>query len=100
MMTNRYYFNQINRRKLSGTSASVLRYDSENGGSPTVIASAKGELAQRILEIAKENNIAIQKDSTLLANLLDTELADGVPPQLYAVMAEIFLLLEKTGQKY
>jgi len=99
MIANKHYFNQIKRKQIQGPSAAILRYDSENGRQPTVIASAKGEWAQRILETAKENNIAIQKDSTLLANLLDTDLG-GVPPQLYAVMAEIFLLLEKVDQKY
>jgi flagellar biosynthesis protein len=100
MMTKRNYFNQINRKKMNGPTAAVLRYSGENGRSPAVIASGKGELARRILETAKENNIAVQKDSTLMANLLDVELTDGVPPQLYAVMAEIFLLLEKVDQKY
>lgn len=100
MMTKRNYFNQINRKKVNGPSAAVLRNLCENSGSPAVIASGKGDLARRILEKAKENDIAIQRDSTLMANLLDVELGDGVPPQLYAVMAEIFLLLEKAEQKY
>ncbi len=100
MMTNRSYFNQINRKKMNGPSAAVLRNTCENGDSPVVMASGKGELARRILEKAKENDIAIQRDSTLMANLLDVELGDGVPPQLYAVMAEVFLLLEKAEQKY
>ncbi len=100
MMPKRNYFNQIKRKKMNGPAAAILRYDGENGRPPAVIASGKGELARRILETAKENNIAVQKDSTLMANLLDVELTDGVPPQLYAVMAEIFLLLEKAEQKY
>ncbi|MBB6445141.1 EscU/YscU/HrcU family type III secretion system export apparatus switch protein [Bacillus benzoevorans] len=99
MMTNRHYFNLMKRKKSGGPSAAVLQYDSENVRQLSVIGSAKGELAQLILETAIDNDMPIQKDSTLVANLLDTELA-GVPPQLYAVMAEIFQLLEKVDQKY
>ncbi|WP_377802062.1 EscU/YscU/HrcU family type III secretion system export apparatus switch protein [Bacillus benzoevorans] len=89
----------MKRKKSGGPSAAVLQYDSENVRQLSVIGSAKGELAQLILETAIDNDMPIQKDSTLVANLLDTELA-GVPPQLYAVMAEIFQLLEKVDQKY
>ena len=99
MMTYRHYFNPMKRKKSNGPSAAALQYDSETGRQPSVIGSVKGELAQRILETAIDNDMPIQKDSTLVANLLDTELA-GVPPQLYAVMAEIFQLLEKVDQKY
>ena len=70
MMTNRSYFNQINRKKMNGPSIAVLRNTCENGDSPVVMASGKGELARRILEKAKENDIAIQRDSTLMANFL------------------------------
>ena len=57
-------------------------------------------MAQQIIELAKENDIQIQEDSSLVANLLDMDLGDNIPPQLYSVMAEILLLIEEMDKKY
>ena len=57
-------------------------------------------VAQQIIELAKENDIQIQEDSSLVANLLDMDLGDNIPPQLYSVMAEILLLIEEMDKKY
>lgn len=92
---NQQYFNQINRKKLNGPSAAVLRYDEEQGKAPSMIAHGSGQVARKIIELAQQNNIHMQEDSSLVANLLDVDLGDGVPPQLYAVIAEIFILIEE-----
>ena len=56
-------------------------------------------MAQQIIDLAKENNIQIQEDSALVSNLLDMDLGDNIPPQLYSVMAEILLLIEEMDKK-
>ena len=60
----------------------------------------KDIVAQQIIELAKENDIQMQEDSALVANLLDMDLGDNIPPQLYSVMAEILLLIEEMEKKY
>lgn len=94
------YFNQPNRKKQNGPSAAVLRYDGEQGGAPTVVAQGKGQVAQKIIELAKQNDIPMQEDATLVSSLLDIDLGDSVPPQLYAVIAEILILLEELDRMY
>ena len=42
----------------------------------------------------------MQEDSALVANLLDMDLGDNIPPQLYSVMAEILLLIEEIEKNY
>ncbi len=42
----------------------------------------------------------MQEDPGLLENLLDMDLGDNVPPQLYSVIAEILLLIEEMEKKY
>jgi flagellar biosynthesis protein len=97
---NSHYFNQINRRQANGPSAAVIKYDDELGKSPTIVAQGKGEVAEKIIELAKKNNVHLQEDSSLLQNLLDIDLGDSVPPQLYGVIAEIFILLEELEKNY
>ncbi|WP_428909646.1 EscU/YscU/HrcU family type III secretion system export apparatus switch protein [Niallia sp. Krafla_26] len=89
------YFNFKKRRELNGPQAAVLKYSEEAGKAPVVVAQGKGAVARQIIALAKENNVAMQEDSTLVSNLLDMDLGDNIPPQLYAVMAEILVLLEE-----
>jgi flagellar biosynthesis protein len=93
-----HYFNAKNRKNLNGPSAAVIKYD--KGQVPTVVAHGTGHVARKIIEAAKQNNVHLQEDSTLLQNLLDVDLGDSVPPQLYEVIAEVFILLEKMEEKY
>lgn len=96
-MTN-YFFNAKKRKEVNGPSAAVIKY--ENGEVPTVVAHGSGYVAQKIIEAAKQNHIYLQEDSTLIENLLQIDLGDSVPPQLYEVIAEIFVLLEKVESEY
>jgi flagellar biosynthesis protein len=93
-------FNQKKRREVNGPTAAVIRYDEESGNGPTVVAQGKGHVANKIIELAKQNNIHVQEDSALVENLLDMDLGDNIPPQLYAVMAEILLLIETMEKDY
>lgn len=99
MMTNNY-FNLKKRKENNGPQAAVVKYSDEAGKAPVVVAQGKGYLAQKMIEMAKEHNIAMQEDSTLVGNLLDMDLGENIPPQLYAVMAEILVLLEEMEKNY
>ncbi|WML46898.1 EscU/YscU/HrcU family type III secretion system export apparatus switch protein [Neobacillus sp. PS3-34] len=94
------YFNMKNRKHLNGPSAAVIKYDEEKGGAPVVVAQGTALVAQKIIEAAKQNNIHLQEDSTLIQNLLQIDLGETVPPQLYEVIAEVFILLEKLDENY
>ncbi|ODA17122.1 flagellar biosynthesis protein FlhS [Geobacillus thermoleovorans] len=89
------YFNQKRRKRLNGPTAAVIRYDEATGQSPTVVAQGSGYVAQKIIELAKQHNVHIQEDPLLVQNLLQLDLGDHIPPQLYAVIAEILILIEE-----
>ncbi|MDE3840153.1 flagellar biosynthesis protein FlhS [Bacillus methanolicus] len=94
------YFNQKNRKQINGPSAAVIRFDENEGSIPTVVAQGRGHLAMKIIEMAKEHNIYMQEDANLLQNLLDIDLGESIPPQLYSVIAEILLLVEEMENSY
>ena len=94
------FYNQKKRKEINGPQAAVIKYDEETGKLPTVVAQGKGHVAQQIIELAQKNNIHMQEDSALVANLLDMDLGDNIPPQLYSVMAEILLLIEEIENSY
>jgi flagellar biosynthesis protein len=93
-----HYFNARNRKKVNGPSAAVIKYDQEQA--PKVVAHGTGHVARKIIEEAKKNHIHLQEDSALIENLLQIDLGDSVPPQLYEVIAEVFILLEKIDENH
>ncbi|MCQ1528546.1 EscU/YscU/HrcU family type III secretion system export apparatus switch protein [Lutispora saccharofermentans] len=87
--------NQVKKRARSGPMAAALNYDGIGDGAPTVTASGKGLVAAKIIEMARERSIPIEEDMSLVAELIDMDLGENVPPQLYSVIAEILLLIER-----
>lgn len=99
-MIHQKYFNQKRRKIINGPSAAVIKYDEAQGKAPSIVAHGTGQIATRIIEMAKQNNIHLQEDTKLVQNLLDVDLGDSVPPQLYGVIAEIFILLEEIDKDH
>ncbi len=89
------WFNQKRRKELNGATAAVIRYDADKDKAPVIVAHGKGAVAQKIIELAKENDVPLQEDSSLVETLIDMDLGDNIPPQLYSVIAEILLMLEE-----
>ena len=73
--------------------AVALSYDPDEDA-PKVIASGKGALAERIIEKAKEANVAVHKDDKLADTLSKLEIGDMIPPELYEVVAEILIFVD------
>ena len=73
--------------------AVALSYDPDEDA-PKVIASGKGALAERIIEKAKESNVAVHRDDKLADTLSKLEIGDMIPPELYEVVAEILLFVD------
>lgn len=69
--------------------AVALSYDQATMPAPTVSASGQGEIAARIIALAKENNIPIRHDPDLTALLAQLDVGQTIPPELYAVVAEV-----------
>ena len=77
--------------------AVALRYD--GSGAPRVSAKGRGEVAERILSIAREHRIPIRQDGNLLQLLALVELGDEVPPELYRAVAEVLAFAYRLSGK-
>lgn len=93
------WFNQKRRKENSAPTAVAIHYDEGKNEVPQVIAQGKGYIAQKIIEMAGEKNIPLQEDSMLVSNLIDMDLGENIPPQLYLVIAEVLLMIEEMEQK-
>ncbi|MGA1868996.1 MAG: flagellar biosynthesis protein FlhB [bacterium] len=74
--------------------AVALQYKQKEMSAPKVLAKGAGYLAERIKEIAKENNIPLVEDKPLARALYKiVEVGDFIPPQLYQAVAEILAFI-------
>ncbi len=69
--------------------AVALRYDRKTDDAPTVAASGKGAVADRILDVALEAGIPVQQDPDLVEVLARVPVGDEIPVALYQAVAEI-----------
>lgn len=74
--------------------AVALMYD-PNDQAPQVVASGKGALAERIIERAKENDVPTYVDKGLADTLMKLDIGDYIPPELYGVVAEILIYVDR-----
>ncbi len=73
--------------------AIALEYDPDDIA-PRVIATGKGELADRIVNEAIKDKIPIHKDEKLAKTLSVLDVGDAIPPELYEIVAEILVFVD------
>lgn len=69
--------------------AIALQYDPNSDDAPKVVATGRGEIADKILQIAQLNQVPIREDPILAQALSMVDLDAEIPPELYAVVAEV-----------
>ena len=71
--------------------AVALKYDENNNVAPVVVATGVGHLAEKIIEVATENNVPVFEDSSLSTILSQLDLGAEVPEELYKVVVDIYI---------
>ena len=61
---------------------------------PKILATGKGEVAERIIAKAKESNVPLYKDNKLADTLSKLQIGDAIPPELYEVVAEVLVFVD------
>ena len=67
---------------------------------PVIISSARGYLAEKLLDIAKLNNITIYKDSDMAEILSKLDTGTEIPENLFIATAEILAYCYKVNSKF
>lgn len=89
MLSMSEYNRNLNKR------AVALRYDEKGGIAPIIVASGMGHMAEKIVEIASENDVPVYEDTSLATILSQLELGDEIPPELYKVVVDIYVFFLK-----
>lgn len=79
--------------------AVALKYGEEDRA-PKIVASGAGEIAKKILEIARENKIPIREDDSLADILTNLDVGFEIPPETYRAVAQILAFLFRTDEAW
>ena len=79
--------------------AVALRYDPTQDSAPLLIAKGKGYLAEKIIELAHQHGIHVQSDPALVELLMDIDLSEQIPPQLYKVVSKVLATVYRVNKE-
>jgi flagellar biosynthesis protein len=71
---------------MSDRRATALHYS--GSAAPKVVATGRGLIAERIVEVARESGVPIKEDPALADLLASLDLGTEVPEDLYVAVAE------------
>jgi flagellar biosynthesis protein len=77
----------------------ALKYKPNEDAAPKVVAKGSGWLADKILEVARENRIPLKEDRQLVEVLSAIDLNREIPPELYKAVAEILAFVYRMTKK-
>ena len=75
-------------KKDSLRSAVALTY-AQTDAAPRVVAKGKGVIAEKIIALAQENGVYVHESPELVSLLMQIDLDQRIPPQLYVAVAEL-----------
>lgn len=77
----------------SAQQAAVALAYGQTAGAPKVVAKGRGLIAQAIIERARQNDVYVHESADLVSLLMQVELDQQIPPQLYLAVAELLAWL-------
>ena len=69
--------------------AVALHYNVSGSGAPRVVAKGGGEIAEKIIETAREHNVPLQEDAALATALSKLDIGREIPKELYVAVAHV-----------
>lgn len=79
--------------------AVALKYEASKDHAPRVTAKGNGPVAERIVELARNEGIPLQEDPDLVGALMQLDFQDEVPPELYQAVAEILAFAYRLNRR-
>ena len=79
--------------------AVALKYDGKKDKAPRIIAKGRGDIAEKIIDIAKEHDVPLYEDKNLIQILEALDLETEIPPELYRAVAEVLAFIYRLNAK-
>jgi flagellar biosynthesis protein len=69
--------------------AVALHYNISGGGAPRVVAKGGGDIAEKIIQTAREHKVPLQEDAALATALSKLDIGREIPKELYVAVAHV-----------
>ncbi len=79
--------------------AAALKYDAKKDAAPRVTARGRGLIAEKIIQLARKNDVPIKSDPALVQVLSKLDLDEQIPAELYKAVAEILAFVYTVNGK-
>jgi flagellar biosynthesis protein len=86
------------KRKLTRKTAIAINYDKAAMAAPKLVAKGSGVIAERLIEMARENGILVVEDKVLVETLDQLNVNQQIPAELYQVVAEILVSVYRADE--
>jgi flagellar biosynthesis protein len=78
--------------------AAALQYDQGKHEAPVMLAKGSGAVAEKIIALAKEHDIPLQRDPELMQILMKLEINQEIPENVFHAVAEILAMVYKANR--
>lgn len=79
--------------------AAVAIAYARDGAAPKVVAKGRGLVAQAIIERAREHGVFVHESKDMVALLMQVDLDQRIPPELYRAVAELLAWVYRLEQR-
>lgn len=79
--------------------AAALKYDRAKDNAPKVVASGKGYIAEKIIQLSRENNIPLVQDENTVQMLCSIPIDSEISEELYETVAQIIAFILEMDSK-
>lgn len=86
---------EMSRENRKSRRAVALRFDQARDEAPVVVAQGQGLIAERMIELAKASGVEVREDASLAEALSRVDIGMTIPEELYPVVAEILVFLNR-----
>ena len=81
----------MSRSELPRKSRAVALQYGADDNAPVVVASGMGYLAEKIVDVARENGVPVYEDDSLATILSQLKLGQEIPGELYQAIVDIYV---------
>lgn len=90
----------MNEERYTRKEAVALSYDQNSSEAPKVVAKGKGKIAESIIDKAKEFDVPIQEDPSLIEILGQLNIDESIPEELYKAVSEVFAYIYQLDREH
>ena len=89
----------MRKKKVEKKSAIAVHYDKDKDVAPKIVAKGKGTIAEKIIELARKNDIPMYEDRDLIEILSKLDLGQEIPAEMYKLIAEVLVFVYRSNNK-